>query len=200
MQKIEKALIATSNKGKIKEFQKIFSELDLVSLADLNIEDAIEDGLSFVENAIIKARHGAKHSRLYSIADDSGLVVPELGFEPGIYSARYAGENSTDALNRDKLRSRIKDLGKDSLEAYFVCVIVGIQDESDPLPIVSSGTVHGKVSIHESGEGGFGYDKRFYPDGFDLSMASIDAETKNKISHRGKASKNFIEKVKKIGS
>ena len=93
MQKIEKALIATSNSGKIKEFQKIFFELDLVSLADLNIEDAIEDGLSFVENAIIKARHGAKHSRLYSIADDSGLVVPELGFEPGIYSARYAGEN-----------------------------------------------------------------------------------------------------------
>ena len=200
MQKIEKALIATSNKGKIKEFQKIFSEMDLVSLADLNIEDAIEDGLSFVENAIIKARHGAKHSRLYSIADDSGLVVPELGFEPGIYSARYAGENSTDALNRDKLRSCIKDLGKDSLEAYFVCVIVGIQDESDPLPIISSGTVHGKVSIHESGEGGFGYDKLFYPDGFDLSMASIDAETKNKISHRGKASKDFIEKFKKIGS
>jgi XTP/dITP diphosphohydrolase len=199
LQKIEKALIATSNKGKIKEFQKIFSELDLVSLADLNIEDAIEDGLSFVENAIIKARHGAKHSRLYSIADDSGLVVPELGFEPGIYSARYAGENSTDALNRDKLRSCIKDLGKESLEAYFVCVIVGIQDESDPLPIVSSGTVHGKVSIHESGEGGFGYDKLFYPDGFDMSMASIDAETKNKISHRGKASKNFIVKFKKIG-
>ena len=200
MQKIEKALIATSNKGKIKEFQKIFSEMDLVSLADLNIEDAIEDGLSFVENAIIKARHGAKHSRLYSIADDSGLVVPELGFEPGIYSARYAGENSTDALNRDKLRSCIKDLGKESLEAYFVCVIVGIQDESDPLPIVSSGTVHGKVSIHESGEGGFGYDKLFYPDGFDLSMASIDAETKNKMSHRGKASKDFIKKFKKIGS
>lgn len=200
MQKIDKALIATSNKGKIKEFQKIFSELNLVSLADLNIVDAIEDGLSFVENAIIKARHGAKHSGLYSIADDSGLVVPELGFEPGIYSARYAGENSTDALNRDKLRSCIKDLGKESLEAYFVCVIVGIQDESDPLPIVSSGTVHGKVSIHESGEGGFGYDKLFYPDGFDLSMASIDAETKNKIGHRGKASKNFIEKFKKIGS
>ena len=159
MQKIEKALIATSNSGKIKEFQKIFSGLDLVSLADLNIEDAIEDGLSFVENAIIKARHGAKHSRLYSIADDSGLVVPELGFEPGIYSARYAGENSTDALNRDKLRSCIKSLDKESLEAYFVCVIVGIKDEGDPLPIVSSGTVHGKVSIHESGEGGFGYDK-----------------------------------------
>ena len=178
MQKIEKALIATSNKGKIKEFQKIFSESNLVSLADLNIVDAIEDGLSFVENAIIKARHGAKHSGLYSIADDSGLVVPELGFEPGIYSARYAGENSTDVLNRDKLRSCIKDLGRESLEAYFVCVMVGIRDESDPLPIVSSGTVHGKVSIHESGEGGFGYDKLFYPDAFDLSMASIDAETK----------------------
>ena len=134
----------------------------MVSLGDLNIEDAIEDGLSFVENAIIKARHGGKHSRLYSIADDSGLVVPELGFEPGIYSARYAGENSTDALNRNKLRSCIKDLDKESLEAYFVCVIVGIQDESDPLPIISSGTVRGKVSIHESGEGGFGYDKLFY--------------------------------------
>ena len=172
-----------------------FSDLTFFEGSELQDERKNES-----ENAIIKARHGAKHSRLYSIADDSGLVVPELGFEPGIYSARYAGENSTDALNRDKLRSCIKDLGKESLEAYFVCVIVGIQDVNDPLPIISSGTVHGKVSIHESGEGGFGYDKLFYPDGFDLSMASIDAETKNKISHRGKASKNFIEKFKKIGS
>lgn len=196
MQKNKKALIASSNKGKIEEFQKIFSELDLVSLRDLEIHDAIEDGLSFLENAILKARHGAKHSELYSIADDSGLVVPDLNFQPGIYSARYAGENANDKLNREKLRASIANFGKESLDAYYVCIIVGMHDENDPMPIVASGKIHGKVSIQESGEGGFGYDKLFYPDGYDMSMASISADIKNSISHRGIAAKQFIEKFR----
>ena len=166
MQKNRKVLIASSNKGKIAEFEKIFLNLDLVSLTDLDIGDAIEDGLSFLENAIKKARHGAKYSGLYSIADDSGLVVPDLNFEPGIYSARYAGEASTDKLNREKLITSIANLGEESLDAYYVCIIVGMVNEKDPMPIVASGKIHGKVSIHESGDGGFGYDKLFYPNDF----------------------------------
>tara|TARA_B100000497_G_scaffold61957_1_gene70252 strand:- start:2651 stop:3256 length:606 start_codon:yes stop_codon:yes gene_type:complete len=191
-------LLASSNKGKIAEFQKIFVNKNLVSLSDLGIGDAIEDGLSFLENAIKKARHGAKYSGLYSIADDSGLVVPDLNFEPGIYSARYAGSDSTDELNREKLISSIKGSGKDSLDAYYVCIIVGMFNESDPMPIFASGKIHGKVSIYESGEGGFGYDRLFYPRGYSSSMASIESDVKNKISHRGLAASDFINKFNSI--
>jgi XTP/dITP diphosphohydrolase len=191
-------LLASSNKGKIAEFQKIFVNKNLVSLSDLGIGDAIEDGLSFLENAIKKARHGAKYSGLYSIADDSGLVVPDLNFEPGIYSARYAGSGSTDELNREKLISSIKGSGKDSLDAYYVCIIVGMFNENDPMPIFASGKIHGKVSIYESGEGGFGYDRLFYPRGYSSSMASIESDVKNKISHRGLAASDFINKFNSI--
>ena len=198
MKRNKEILLASSNKGKIAEFQKIFVNKNLVSLSDLGIGDAIEDGLSFLENAIKKARHGAKYSGLYSIADDSGLVVPDLNFEPGIYSARYAGSGSTDELNREKLISSIKGSGKDSLDAYYVCIIVGMFNESDPMPIFASGKIHGKVSIYESGEGGFGYDRLFYPRGYSSSMASIESDVKNKISHRGLAASDFINKFNSI--
>ena len=198
MKRNKEILLASSNKGKIAEFQKIFVNKNLVSLSDLGIGDAIEDGLSFLENAIKKARHGAKYSGLYSIADDSGLVVPDLNFEPGIYSARYAGSDSTDELNREKLISSIKGSGKDSLDAYYVCIIVGMFNESDPMPIFASGKIHGKVSIYESGEGGFGYDRLFYPRGYSSSMASIESDVKNKISHRGIAASDFINKFNSI--
>ncbi len=198
MKRNKEILLASSNKGKIAEFQKIFVNKNLVSLSDLGIGDAIEDGLSFLENAIKKARHGAKYSGLYSIADDSGLVVPDLNFEPGIYSARYAGSGSTDELNREKLISSIKGSGKDSLDAYYVCIIVGMFNENDPMPIFASGKIHGKVSIYESGEGGFGYDRLFYPRGYSSSMASIESDVKNKISHRGLAASDFINKFNSI--
>ena len=200
MKRNKEILLASSNKGKIAEFQKIFVNKNLVSLSDLGIGDAIEDGLSFLENAIKKARHGAKYSGLYSIADDSGLVVPDLNFEPGIYSARYAGSDSTDELNREKLISSIKGSGKDSLDAYYVCIIVGMFNENDPMPIFASGKIHGKVSIYESGEGGFGYDRLFYPRGYSSSMASIESDVKNKISHRGLAASDFINKFNSIES
>ena len=200
MKRNKEILLASSNKGKIAEFQKIFVNKNLVSLSDLGIGDAIEDGLSFLENAIKKARHGAKYSGLYSIADDSGLVVPDLNFEPGIYSARYAGSGSTDELNREKLISSIKGSGKDSLDAYYVCIIVGMFNENDPMPIFASGKIHGKVSIYESGEGGFGYDRLFYPRGYSSSMASIESDVKNKISHRGLAASDFINKFNSIES
>lgn len=198
MKRNKEILLASSNKGKIAEFQKIFVNKNLVSLSDLGIGDAIEDGLSFLENAIKKARYGAKYSGLYSIADDSGLVVPDLNFEPGIYSARYAGSDSTDELNREKLISSIKGSGKDSLDAYYVCIIVGMFNENDPMPIFASGKIHGKVSIYESGEGGFGYDRLFYPRGYSSSMASIESDVKNKISHRGLAASDFINKFNSI--
>ena len=127
MLKNKKILLASSNKGKIKEFKKIFNNFEVISQEDLGISDAVEDGMSFVENALKKARHASKESQLFTIADDSGIVVPELNFEPGIYSARYAGKNASDKDNRDKIISEIKKLKKTSLNAYYVCVLVGVR-------------------------------------------------------------------------
>jgi len=186
-------LIASSNKGKLKEFKKLFRDHKVFSLSDLNIGDATEDGRSFLENAIIKAKHGAEKSKIYTIADDSGIVVPELDFEPGIYSARYAGEGASDKDNRDKIIEKLIEKKQESLNAFYVCVLVGLRSPNDPMPIVTQGEIHGRISINSSGEGGFGYDKIFYPYGYDCSMASLDQQIKNKVSHRAIASEKFIK-------
>ena len=193
MKSSKEILIASSNKGKIKEFKKLLSNFQLYSMSDLNIDDPIEDGISFVENAIIKAKHGAEQSSKYTIADDSGIVIPDLNYEPGIYSARYAGLGATDKENRLKVINKLKEKNVESLKAYYVCVIVGLSSPSDPFPIVTQGEVHGKVSIISSGDGGFGYDKIFYPNNYSYSMATMDEEIKNKVSHRAIATKKFIE-------
>ena len=196
LKKNKEILIATSNKGKVNEFIKLFDDYNILSLVDLTIDDAIEDGTSFLENALIKAKHGSFHSGRYTIADDSGLVVPGLDYEPGIFSARYAGDNASDKDNRDKIIQKLNELSIENLDAYYVCCLVGIKNFNDPMPLISYGKINGKVSINSSGEGGFGYDKIFYPDGFDCSMASIDVQIKNKISHRAIAVMNFIDKFK----
>ena len=119
--------------------------------------------------------------------------MPDLGFEPGIYSARYAGEEASDIENRSHLISKLNNIDREELDAYYVCVLVGLRSYGDPMPIITQGEIHGKVSIKSSGDGGFGYDKIFYPSGYDCSMASIDSEVKNKISHRAIATKKFID-------
>ena len=193
MKNNKEILIATSNPGKVKEFEKLLKHHRLFSLTDLNIEDAIEDGSSFLENALIKAKHGSLSSSKYTIADDSGLVVPALNFEPGIFSARYAGKEASDKENREKIIDKLNKLKVKDLDAYYVCVLVGVRSHDDPMPIISEGRIFGKVSIKSSGDGGFGYDKIFYPDNYSCSMASIDSEIKNKISHRAIASEKFIK-------
>ena len=192
MEESKKILLATSNEGKLKEFKKLFTKFDLVYQTELGINDAIEDGLTFFENALKKARHGAKESGLYTIADDSGLVVPGLNFEPGIYSARYAGEGASDLDNRNKIIEELKKRNLESLPAYYVCILVGINSESDPMPIYASGKIHGKIRTIGKGDGGFGYDKIFYPNDSQTSMASITPELKNTISHRAIAARSFL--------
>ena len=192
MEESKKILLATSNEGKLKEFKKLFTKFDLVYQTELGINDAIEDGLTFFENALKKARHGAKESGLYTIADDSGLVVPGLNFEPGIYSARYAGEGASDNDNRNKIIEELKKRNLESLPAYYVCILVGINSENDPMPIYASGKIHGKIRTICEGDGGFGYDKIFYPNDFQKSMASITPELKNTISHRAIAARSFL--------
>ena len=152
MLKNKRILLASSNKGKIREFKKIFTNFEIVSQEELGIHDAVEDGMSFFENALKKARHASKQSQLFTIADDSGIVVPELNFEPGIFSARYAGEDASDEDNRNKIISEIKRLKKTFLDAYYVCVLVGVRFYSDPVPIYAYGEIHGRVSLASSGE------------------------------------------------
>ena len=190
-------VLASNNKGKIAEFEKMFAELnlpvDVVAQGQLNIEDAIEDGLSFIENAIIKARHASRISGKPAIADDSGICVPALGGAPGIYSARYAGEHGNDAANNTKLLAELKPLRQEgkTIEGMFVCVLALVQHAEDPLPQIFQGIWAGEILEQAQGENGFGYDPLFWLPELNVASAELSKEEKNKISHRGQAMRLF---------
>lgn len=194
-------VLASNNKGKIAEFEKMFAELKLpvevIPQGQLNIDDAIEDGLSFVENAIIKARHASAISGKPAIADDSGICVPVLGGAPGIYSARYAGEHGDDAANNKKLLADLKGLRKDgeAIQAMFVCVLALVQHQDDPLPQIFQGIWYGEVLEQARGEQGFGYDPLFWLPELGISSAEMSKAEKNKISHRGQAMQLFKQSL-----
>ena len=186
-------VLASNNKGKLAEFESLFANLNLdtkiIPQAQLGIEDAIEDGLSFIENAIIKARHAARQSGKAAIADDSGLVVPILGGAPGIYSARYAGEHGNDDANNAKLLASLLPFRGENtvIPAMFVCVLVLVRHADDPLPIVVEGLWHGEILTEIRGVQGFGYDPLFWVPELNCSSAELPKSEKNKISHRGQA-------------
>ena len=193
----DQLVLASNNAGKIAEFEQLFAQLALpirvIAQGKLDIEDAIEDGLSFVENAIIKARHASRRSGRPAIADDSGLCVPILGGAPGIYSARFAGEHGNDAANNEKLLQKLKPLRKDgeAIEGMFVCVLALVQHAEDPLPQVFQGIWTGEILEQARGENGFGYDPLFWLPELNISSAELSKEQKNKISHRGQAMQLF---------
>lgn len=190
-------VLASNNKGKIAEFEKLFEQLALpvavVPQGQLNIEDAVEDGLSFVENAIIKARHASRISGKPAIADDSGICVPILGGAPGIYSARYAGEHGNDAANNEKLLQDLKPFRQEgkTIEGMFVCVLALVQHAEDPLPQVFQGIWQGEILEAPRGENGFGYDPLFWLPELGISSAEMSKQDKNQISHRGQAMQKF---------
>ncbi len=190
-------VLASNNKGKIAEFEKLFEQLalpvEVIPQGQLNIADAIEDGLSFIENAIIKARHAAHISGKPAIADDSGICVPILNGAPGIYSARYAGEHGNDAANNARLLEELKSLRRpgEPVEAMFVCVLALVQHAEDPLPQIFEGVWQGEILEKPRGEHGFGYDPLFWLPELGLSSAELPKEEKNKISHRGQAMQLF---------
>jgi len=190
-------VLASNNKGKIAEFEKLFEQLalpvEVIPQGQLNIADAIEDGLSFIENAIIKARHAARISGKPAIADDSGICVPILNGAPGIYSARYAGEHGNDAANNARLLEELKSLRRpgEPVEAMFVCVLALVQHAEDPLPQIFEGVWQGEILEKPRGEHGFGYDPLFWLPELGLSSAELPKEEKNKISHRGQAMQLF---------
>lgn len=195
-------VLASNNKGKLIEFQRLFAaanlNVDIIPQGKLGISDAIEDGLSFVENAIIKARHASRESGLPAIADDSGLCVPILGNAPGIYSARFAGEHGNDAKNNAKLLNELAPLRSQTdapIKGMFVCVLAMVQHADDPLPIIAEGLWQGEILDAPFGEGGFGYDPLFWLPKLQQSAASLSMADKNQISHRGQAIARLLEQL-----
>ncbi|WP_293730903.1 RdgB/HAM1 family non-canonical purine NTP pyrophosphatase [uncultured Actinobacillus sp.] len=187
----QKIVLATGNKGKVKEMADVLADFgfEVVAQTDLGIESPEETGLTFVENAILKARHAAKVSGLPAIADDSGLAVEALGGAPGLYSARYAGVegDNADALNRQKLLQELADVSVEKRQAKFVSCIVLLQHETDPTPIIAEGECFGTILFEEKGENGFGYDSLFYSPEKGCTFAELETLEKKKISHRARA-------------
>lgn len=182
-------VLASGNKGKIKELDALLAPMGwhVRPQSDWQLNDAEETGLSFVENAIIKARHACAHTGLPSLADDSGIAVDALQGAPGIYSARYAGANANDSDNIAKLLAALKDTPEAERTARFICVLVFMQHAEDPTPIICQGEWEGRILPAAAGQGGFGYDPVFYVPERDCSAAELSAEDKRSLSHRGKA-------------
>lgn len=182
-------VLASNNAGKLSEFSELFDNMGLtvVPQRDYDVTDADETGLSFIENALIKARHASDSTDLPAIADDSGLVVPALGGAPGIYSARYSG--SGDNANNTKLLDEMKRFEGDDRRAFYVAVIAVVKSASDPMPTIAEGRWHGSIGLLPKGEGGFGYDPLFIPDGASITAAEMAREDKQRVSHRAKALK-----------
>ena len=184
-------ILASNNAKKIAELSAILASfgIEIKAQRDYGIEDVPETGLTFIENALIKARHAARQSGLPAIADDSGLCVPALGGAPGIYSARYSGEG--DAGNNRKLLAALENV--QDRRAYYVCLIVYLRHADDPLPIIAQGLWHGTIALEARGDGGFGYDPLFVPAGDSRTAAEYSAAEKNSISHRARALAAFTE-------
>ena len=182
-------VLATGNAGKIRELQNMLDDSGIVCRAqsEFDVPEAVEDGLSFVENAIIKARNACRHSGLPAIADDSGLEVAALRGAPGIYSARYAGDHASDQDNVAKLLNDLAEVDDDQRQARFVCAMVFMRFAEDPVPIVCTGTWEGRILRDPIGDNGFGYDPVFLAPETGVSAAQMDKSEKNAISHRAKA-------------
>ena len=179
-------VLASANLHKAKEIASLLPpQFELLNQTDLGVDSPIETGSTFVENAIIKAKHAANITGLPAIADDSGLCVPALEGEPGIRSARFAGSDATDADNVKLLLRRLR--GTTERSASFHCVLVCLNSATDPAPLIAEGIWHGKISEAPSGAGGFGYDPVFIVPNYNKTAAEISAAEKNAISHRGLA-------------
>lgn len=185
----QRIVLASSNRGKLAEFNALLADsgFEVVSQASLSIDDAEETGLTFVENALLKARHAAQISGLPALADDSGLCVEHLGGAPGLQSARYAGTHGDNAANNAKLLRELDGLPTSQRGAFFICVLVLLRRADDPTPLIVEGRWHGRILDTPSGTQGFGYDPLFLPDGQPVSSAELDPAQKNQLSHRGQA-------------
>lgn len=182
-------VLASSNPGKVREINQMLAELHLtvVPQSDFKVPEAEETGLTFVENALLKARNATRHTGLPAIADDSGIEVDYLNGAPGIYSARYAGKGANDEQNLKKLLADLEGIPETERTARFQCLMVYLRHEFDPTPIICQGAWEGRILFEPRGANGFGYDPIFFVPTHHCSSAELPAEVKNKLSHRGQA-------------
>ncbi len=190
-----KIVLATGNTGKVKEMQDVLSEFgfEVIAQSEFGLTSPEETGLTFVENALLKARYASEKTGLPAIADDSGLSVEALGGAPGLYSSRYAGEDGNDAANRKKLVVELKDVAEENRTAKFVSCIVLLQHSTDPTPKIAMGECFGTILAEERGSNGFGYDPLFFYPQKNCTFAEMESVEKKKISHRAIA----LESLKK---
>jgi XTP/dITP diphosphohydrolase len=193
-----RVVLATGNAGKQRELAALLAPLgfELVLQTELGIASAEETGTTFIENALLKARHAARRARLPALADDSGIEVDALDGRPGVWSARYAGADASDAANNAKLLTELQGMPAARRTARYRCVITFVTDADDPSPLVAEGVWEGRIGETPRGTGGFGYDPLFWPQGMNVTAAELPPEQKNAISHRGTALAALLSKLR----
>lgn len=191
---MSRVVLATSNAGKLREINQMLAGLGIhaVPQSEFRVPDIAETGVSFVENAILKARNAARHAQLPAIADDSGIEVDALGGAPGVYSARYAGTGASDNDNLQKLLTELRDVPQPDRSARFRCLMVYLRHADDATPIICQGTWEGSILPGARGANGFGYDPVFFVPTHQCSAAELPPETKNALSHRGQALRQLV--------
>jgi XTP/dITP diphosphohydrolase len=194
----DRMVLASNNAGKVREINQLLNghQLNILPQSEFDIPEAEETGLTFVENAILKARNAAHYAGLPAIADDSGLEVDALQGAPGIYSARYAGSGASDLDNLQKLLVALKDVPDAKRTARFQCLMVYMQHKEDPTPLICKGTWEGRILFDPVGENGFGYDPIFFVPTEQCSSAELAADVKNRLSHRGQALRKLVARLK----
>lgn len=189
-----RAVLASSNPGKLREFAALLApfSLQLIAQSDLGIHPADETGTTFIENALLKAHHAARHARLPALAEDSGLEVDALGGRPGVWSARFAGEGASDAQNLRQLLAELEEVPEGYRQARYQCVIVWVCSVGDQAPLIARGTWEGHIAHAARGQGGFGYDPVFIPAGERRTAAELSSAEKNAVSHRAQALRALV--------
>lgn len=198
---MKRVVLASSNAGKLREMSALLAPLglELVNQSSLGVHSPPETGTTFIENALIKARHAARVTQLPAISDDSGIEVDALGGRPGVYSARFAGDSASDQDNLRKLLAELHDVHAEFRQARYHCVMVFVRTDNDPEPVIAHGKWEGQVTVAPRGSGGFGYDPIFQPAGLHSTAAQLSAEEKNKISHRAQALLALVAELRAQG-
>ena len=196
---ITKIVLASGNSGKVREINKLFADsgIEIVPQSDYDVPEVAETGTTFVENAIIKARHAAQITGLPAIADDSGIEVDALDSRPGVYSARYAGDHATDSENNSKMLAELKGLANSERTARYQCVLVFMRSATDPVPIITQGSWEGYILQEARGDGGFGYDPIFFVPTHNCSGGELALDVKNTISHRAQALEAMLDEFRR---
>jgi XTP/dITP diphosphohydrolase len=196
---LKKIVLASGNAGKVREINKLFAGtgIEVVPQSAFDVPEVAETGTTFVENAIIKARHAAEYTGLPAISDDSGIEVDALGARPGVYSARYAGANASDQNNNNKMLEELKGVPEADRTARYQCLIVFMRSHTDPVPIITQGSWEGRILEAPQGDGGFGYDPIFFVPTHGCSGGELPIDVKNTLSHRSIALNAMLEEFRK---